>query len=94
MVPHNPLSCVLTAACAQLDAAVHNIAMQEYPSDEYRAPKRDLVKEPLKREGGYLLIPNAPGLGIELNEEAFAHYPPLPYDRPALVAPDGSLRDY
>lgn len=94
VVPHNPLSCVLTAACAQLDAAVHNIAMQEYPSDEYRAPKRDLVKEPLKREGGYLLIPNAPGLGIELNEEAFAHYPPLPYDRPALVAPDGSLRDY
>jgi len=94
VVPHNPLSCVLTAACAQLDAAVHNIAVQEYPYDEFKAPKRDLVKQPLKREGGYLIVPDAPGLGIELNEEAFKHYPPLPYDRPALIAPDGGLRDY
>jgi len=94
VVPHNPLSCVLTAACVQIDAAVHNIAVQEYPYDEFKAPKRDLVKQPLKREGGYLIVPDAPGLGIELNEEAFKHYPPLPYDRAALIAPDGGLRDY
>jgi galactonate dehydratase len=94
VVPHNPLSCVLTAACVQLDAAVHNIAVQEYPSDEYETPKRDLVKQPLVREGGYLVIPDAPGIGIELNEEAFRHYPPQPYHRPPLIAPDGSLRDY
>jgi galactonate dehydratase len=94
VVPHNPLSCVLTAACAQFDAAVHNVPVQEYSKDEFVAPKRDLVKEPLMRQGGYLLIPNRPGLGIELNEEAFAHYPPLPYERPALISPDGSLREY
>jgi galactonate dehydratase len=94
VVPHNPLSCVLTAACAQLDAALHNVTIQEYPRDEFRAPKRDLVVQPLVREGGYLLIPGAPGLGIELNEEAFAHYPPIPYVRPPLIQPDGSLRDY
>ena len=94
VVLHNPLSCVLTAACVQLDAAVHNVVMQEYPSDEYKSPKRDLVKQPLVRDGGYLLIPDAPGLGIELNEEAFKHYPPIPYNRPALISPDGGLRDY
>ena len=94
VVPHNPLSCVLTAACAQLDAATHNIPVQEYPHNEYEKPKVDLVKEPLEREGGYLLIPDSPGLGIELNEEAFRHYPPEPYTRPPLIAPDGSLRDY
>jgi galactonate dehydratase len=94
VVPHNPLSCVLTAACVQLDAAVHNIALQEYPGDEYDNPKRDLVKEPLKREGGYLLVPNTPGIGIELNEEAFKHYPPVPYERPPLVMPDGGLKEY
>jgi len=94
VAPHNPLSCVLTAACVQLDAAVHNIAIQEYPHDEFAAPKRDLVVEPLRREGGYLIVPSAPGLGIELNEEAFAHYPPVPYDRPPLIGPDGGLRDY
>jgi galactonate dehydratase len=94
VVPHNPLSCVLTAACAQLDAAVHNIALQEYPRDEFQSPKRDLVQEPLRCEKGYLIIPTAPGLGIEFNEEAFPHYPPVPYQRPPLVALDGSLRDY
>jgi len=52
------------------------------------------VKEPLARQGGYLLIPDRPGLGIEINEEAFAHYPPIPYERPPLISPDGSLREY
>jgi len=94
VAPHNPLSCVLTAACVQIDASVHNIAIQEYPSDEHRPPKSDLVVAPLKREGGYLLLPEAPGIGIELNEEAFAYYPPVPYQRPPLIAPDGGLRDY
>jgi galactonate dehydratase len=94
VAPHNPLSCVLTAACVHLDAAIHNFAVQEYPGDEYDAPKRDLVQTPLRREGGYLLLPTAPGLGIDLNEEAFPHYPPVPYSRPPLIAPDGSLREY
>ena len=49
VVPHNPLSCVLTAACVQIDAAIHNLAVQEYSLDEDKAPKRDLVKEPIKR---------------------------------------------
>ena len=92
--PHNPLSCVLTAACVQLCAATHNIAIQEYPSDEYQQPKRDLVKEPLRREGGYLVVPDKPGLGIELNEEAFKHYPPVPYTRSPVISRDGALRDY
>lgn len=94
VAPHNPLSGVLTAACVQVDAAIHNFAVQEYPGDEYERPKRDLVKAPLPREGGYLLLPTTPGLGIELNEEAFKHYPPVPYERPPLIAPDGSLREY
>jgi galactonate dehydratase len=94
VAPHNPLSCVLTAACAQFDAAIHNLAVQEYPRDEDRPPKRDLVRQPLRREGGYLLLPEGPGLGIELNEEAFPHYPPVPYVRPPLIGPDGGLRDY
>ena len=92
--PHNPLSCVLTAACVQLCAATHNIAIQEYPGDEYETPKRDLVKRPLQRDGGYVLVPDQPGLGIELNEEAFRHYPPVPYTRSPVVSGDGALRDY
>ena len=56
--------------------------------------KADLVDQPLVREGGYLLLPDRPGLGIDLNEDAFSSYPPVPYDRPPLINPDGSLRDY
>jgi galactonate dehydratase len=93
-VPHNPLSCVLTAACAHLDFALHAVPVQEYPNDEDQRPKRDLVQEPLAREGGYLLRPDRPGLGVELNEEAFRFYPPEPYQRAGMIAPDGSLRDY
>lgn len=94
VVPHNPLSCVLTAACVQIDAAIHNLAVQEYPLGEDKSPKRDLVKEPIKREGGYLILPEASGIGIELNEEAFKHYPPEPYVRPPLITPDGGLKEY
>ena len=94
VVPHNPLSCVLTAACVQLDAAVHNIAVQEYPHDDDSGVKAELVKEPLKRVGGYLEVPTTPGIGVELNEEAFKHHPPVPYERPALINYDGSLREY
>jgi galactonate dehydratase len=94
VVPHNPLSAVLTAACVQLDAATHNIAVQEYPRDDASGVKADLVDEPLKRDGGYLLLPERPGIGIDLNEKAFEKYPPLPYNRPALIGPDGGLRDY
>ena len=68
VAPHNPLSCVLTAACVQLDAAIHNVAIQEYPRDEYDAPKRDLVEMPLRCEGGFLIVPQTPGIGIELND--------------------------
>jgi galactonate dehydratase len=94
VVPHNPLSCVLTAACAQVCASAHNIPIQEYPPGEWEKPKRDLVKEPLKVEKGYLIIPDKPGIGVELNEEAFKHYPPSRGTRPAIVNRDGSVREY
>jgi galactonate dehydratase len=94
VVPHNPLSAILTAACVQIDAATHNIPVQEYPHDDNTGIKADLVDEPIKREGGYLVVPTRPGIGVDLNEEAFSKYPPVPYDRPALVNPDGGLREY
>lgn len=94
VVPHNPLSAVLTAACVQIDAATHNIPVQEYPWDDATGVKADLVDEPLTRDGGFLLVPDRPGIGIDLNEEAFAKYPPVPYQRPPLINPDGSLREY
>ncbi|MBI2965661.1 MAG: galactonate dehydratase [Chloroflexi bacterium] len=94
VVPHNPLSPVSTAVCAQLCACIHNIAVQEYTGTEWQKPKRDFVVEPLKIKDGFLEIPDRPGLGIELNEEALKHYPPRPIERPIAYNLDGSLRDY
>ena len=94
MVPHNPCSPVMTASCVQLDAALHNVAIQEYTGNEYELPKRDLVKEPLKLEDGHLIVPDTPGIGIELNEEAFRHHPPQINYRHPVITSDGALRDY
>ena len=70
IVPHNPLSPVSTAACIQLAACIPNFALQEYPIGEDRPPKSEIVKSPLKCEDGFLIIPDTPGIGVELAEDA------------------------
>jgi galactonate dehydratase len=94
VVPHNPLSPVLTAVCVQICAATHNIAIQEYSGREHEGMKSDIVDEPLAIKDGHLEIPDRPGLGIDLNIEAFKHYPPTARRRPMLTTSDGALRDY
>lgn len=94
VVPHNPLSPVSTAVCAQLCAAIHNVPVQEYTGTEHDPQKRDLVDQILEVEDGFLKIPDRPGIGIDLNIEAFKHHPPQRYERPVAYNADGSLRDY
>ena len=55
-------------------ASTPNFLILEYQPDQ-RGPMRDLVRNPLKYEDGHVLIPDQPGLGIELNEAAFAGKP-------------------
>ena len=76
VIPHNPLSPVSTAACVQLDACIPNFALQEY-TGESEPPKSELLQQPLRLEHGYLVVPEGPGLGIELREEALGKYPPV-----------------
>jgi galactonate dehydratase len=52
---------------------------------------KDVLKEPLMVKNGYLEIPNKPGWGVELNEEAFAHMPPQPWRRSTGYREDGSI---
>jgi galactonate dehydratase len=76
VVPHNPLSPVSTAACIQIAAAVPNFALQEYPIGEDVPPKSEIVKSTIKHDGhGYLIIPDAPGIGIELAPDAAEKHP-------------------
>ena len=94
VAPHNPLSPVMTAANVQFDAATHNIAIQEYRPTEAIEATAELVDQPMEMKDGHLQIPDRPGLGIDLNLEAFKHHPPERRVRPVLTTSDGALRDY
>jgi galactonate dehydratase len=76
VVPHNPLSPVSTAACIQLAACIPNFALQEYPVGEDRPPKSEMVTTPVRHDGeGFLIIPDTPGIGIELAPDAAERHP-------------------
>ena len=93
VVPHNPLSPVSTAACVQLAACIPNFALQEYPEGENEPPKNQIVNSALKLEKGYLIIPDSPGLGIELTPDAADRYPYIPRDVGTRLNVDGSVID-
>ena len=91
VIPHNPLSPISTAACVQLDACIPNFALQEY-TGESEPPKSELLKNPLELKDGYITVPDGPGLGVEINEEALK----MPEDPKVLDTPigfDGSVQD-
>jgi galactonate dehydratase len=57
---------VLTAAAVHLDVAIPNFVVQEYSKiDEARAAA---FPGALERKGGYLPLPEAPGLGVRIDD--------------------------
>lgn len=95
VIPHNPLGPVSTAACLQLCACIPNLGIQELPGFCLNGAEDRMVKEPLKYENGCLLIPDAPGIGVELAEDASKLYPA--HERgsnEAKRAFDGSVKDW
>jgi galactonate dehydratase len=99
VVPHNPLSPVSTAACLQIAACIPNFAIQEYPS---RTPEidggsallgNDIATGLSDHVDGFLAIPDAPGIGLELVDDIERRFPEKP--RPIRMRPhlDGSVVD-
>lgn len=94
VVPHNPLSPVSTAACLQIAATAPNFALQEYPIGEDAPPKSDMVSGMAEHDGnGYLVISDAPGIGIELKPDAIEKCPPKPREVITRLHADGSVID-
>ena len=93
VVPHNPLSPVSTAACIQLSAAIPNFALQELPVGEEIPPKRTIVDQPLALDAGFLLLPERPGIGIELTPDARERHPYQPRAVETRLKTDGSVMD-
>ncbi len=92
VIPHNPLTPVSTAACVQLDACIPNFVLQEYTGED-RPPKSLMVKQPVRLEKGFLLVPDAPGIGVEINEDFFRTHKYAPRDLNTPLRDDGSVAD-
>ena len=72
--PHNPSGPIANAATLQLAATCPNFCILEimYQDVDWR---KDVTNENLRYEDGYMYIPDAPGLGIEIDEEACLQHP-------------------
>jgi galactonate dehydratase len=81
---------VATAVNVHFAASTHNFLILEYHADDEGA-RLDIVDEPMKLVNGYLELPEKPGLGIDLNEEAMAKYPFKSWHRGFSWREDGSL---
>jgi galactonate dehydratase len=92
VVTHNFLSPVLTAASVHLDASIPNFVTQEYSKGD-ESPENAVYRTALKREGGYIPVPEAPGLGVELDEEllAEAQSETIDLSEGPLLRDDGSV---
>ena len=75
VIPHNPLGPVSTAACLQICASIPNLGIQELPGFCLNGAEDAMVKTPLSFENGCMLVPDAPGIGIELADNAEELYP-------------------
>lgn len=74
VAPHNPLGPVANAAALHFDLSTPNFLIQEDMLAD--VPWRwEVVQHALVTEGGYWLPPDAPGLGIEVNEMAAGNHP-------------------
>lgn len=74
LAPHCPLGPIALAACLQVDAVCHNAFLQEQSLGIHYNQGNDLMDYIVPEAGfelteGSLMIPDRPGLGIEINEE-------------------------
>ena len=74
VAPHNPLGPLAGVAALHFDIATPNFVIQEEMSGS--VPWYDEVAEtPIRRVEGVWQIPEAPGLGVEVNETVAAAHP-------------------
>jgi galactonate dehydratase len=79
VAPHNPNGPVANAMTLQVAASAPNFVMLETMSADVPW-RREVVREELRVVDGYMVIPDKPGLGVELDDEAAARYPYTPHD--------------
>jgi galactonate dehydratase len=85
--PHNYNSTTVgLAATLQVSAAIPNFLITEYFVN-FEPRGNEIAVTPFRLEHGCLALPAAPGLGIELREEALARYAYREFPARAIPAP-------
>ena len=101
VAPHCPLGPLALASCLQLAACTPNVAIQEMSLGIHYNVGHDLLyfvtdPEVLTPVDGYLPIPQKPGLGVTINEEAVreAHRERHRWRNPVWRNQDGSFAEW
>jgi galactonate dehydratase len=91
VAPHNPNGPVATAASIHLGAAMPNFSVLEYvvPPSEVKVVK----SAPILPQAGHFPIPEAPGLGVDLDEAAMDAFPYVAKSFPSFYYEDGGVAD-
>ncbi len=89
VAPHNPMGPVATAINVHFAAATYNFLILEFVPQE-AGRRSEFVRDPWVPKDGYLEIPDKPGWGIEVNEQALAKYPYYPHRRGNPNRADGN----
>jgi galactonate dehydratase len=95
VAPHNPNGPVAGAAALHFDVSTPNFVIQEEMSGAVPWYD-DVVSTPMKRTGSFWEIPEAPGLGVEINEQEAAKHPfrqEIIHTQSAVL-PDGTVVDW
>jgi mannonate dehydratase len=91
---HGPtdLSPISLSAALHVDLAVPNFGIQEYMP--FPSPTDEVFRWSYTFADGYLHPGDAPGLGVEFDEEAAARHPYRPRYLPVNRLADGSMHDW
>ena len=73
VIPHSWCSDLLTAASLHLNAWQRRAVFVEFNTSQGPL-SRAMVREPLRLEDGYVRVPTAPGLGVDVSEETIRQY--------------------
>ncbi|HYJ63304.1 MAG TPA: galactonate dehydratase [Parafilimonas sp.] len=99
--PHCPLGPIALAACLQVDATCYNAFIQEQSLGIHYNTSNDLLDyledaSVFKYENGFVNIPTAPGLGININEEKVKEMAKLGHNwkNPLWHHEDGSVAEW
>lgn len=95
VAPHNPNGPIAGAAALHFDVSTPNFVIQEEMSGAVPWYD-DVVSVPMKRTGSAWAVPEAPGLGIEVNEREAAKHPfkQEVFHTATAILPDGTIVDW